>query len=96
MSNCSTERELNCELNIWVCEQLEPTHTTSQMDNGINCEPNMWFCEHETDKQAGNIWDNDLRPKFGLPVPTWISSISLFHYILRLPLTALPQQNKTA
>lgn len=36
MSNCSTKRELNCELNTWFCEQLELAHTTSPVDKAIN------------------------------------------------------------
>lgn len=36
MSNCSTEHELNCELNTGVCEQLELADTTAPIGKAIN------------------------------------------------------------
>jgi len=42
MSNHSTEREVNCELNIWFCEQLELAHTTSPMDKAISDSAVGW------------------------------------------------------
>lgn len=46
MSSCRTEHEPNCELNIWLCEQLELAHTTLPTDKELTTQ----VCEHEMDK----------------------------------------------